>query len=453
MKIPSFITFLLFSSSFAFSQKLSLDTNNQSPAYFIGKTLRVRADAATRGYGYYNFYLDVNKEIYFNNKNVAYRQSHNRTSKYDSLANRTFKCIYASDYSGDTSHFYLKLANASNKIIFYIDLKPANVRRTFIVEEEEDLKDRIATRHRKEHKADSIYFNTPKSIAQYSETKTGATNAVPIRKSVGKTIELEDIRLNSPYGLIGEDMILMPMGKGSQKWGYNIEKLDKHGQVELSQLPYQGMVGAILHLDTIINDVGYFTDKTGRKYQDRVYSDDKSFSDMALLSELKNAQKWFLNTTLWLKNDEIQTFDPITEKYGTISNLRLEPVTVIDIVTSYNKDTPLRFILKTSKGETGLLDVATNGGNGFVSPYSSYWFPNLFYTKNPAAGMHFSSTMWNFIKKGGVKLGMSEKVFLLSQGKPDHINTSVGSYGRHEQWVYGNRYYYFENGVLSSMQY
>jgi hypothetical protein len=243
------------------------------------------------------------------------------------------------------------------------------------------------------------------------------------------------------------------MDKDLQQWGYSLEKLDAHGQVEFSRIPYQGMVGAIIHLDTIINDIGYFTDKTGRKYQDMVYSDDKSFTDMALLSELRNAQKRFINTTLWLKNDEIQTFDPTTEKYGKISNLRLEPVIVVDIVTSYDKDAPLRFILKTAKGEIGLLDVATNGGNGYLSPDSPYWFPNLFYTKNPAAGMHFSTTMWNFIKKGGVKLGMSEKVFLLSQGEPDHVNTSVGSYGRHEQWVYGNRYYYFENGALTSMQY
>lgn len=460
MKRLFFITFFLFPSIFAFSQKPVIDTNNNSPAYFIGKTLRVKASKVAMDLGYDDFYRDINQEIYFNNKNIAYRKSRGKTSIYDSLANRTFRCTDAGDYAQRDSYYYLRLTNANNKSIYYIALKPADVRYVFTVEDEEDLKGHIAVKEqrekvkdRKEHIADSIYFNTPKNIGQYSKINPAITTVVPGKQPIRRTIKLEDIRLDRPNGLIGEDFILMPMDKGSQQWGYSLEKLNKHGQVEFTQVPYQGMVGAIIHLDTIIDDVGYFTDKTGRKYQQSVYSGDKSFSHMTPLSELKNAQKWFINTTLWLKNDEIQTFDPVTEKYGKISNQRLEPVTVVDIVTSYNKDSPLRFILKTAKGATGLLDVATNGGNGYLSPDSPYWFPNLFYTKNPATGMHFSTTMWNFIKKGGVKLGMSEKVFLLSQGEPDHINTSEGSYGRHEQWVYGNRYYYFENGVLTSMQY
>ena len=38
-------------------------------------------------------------------------------------------------------------------------------------------------------------------------------------------------------------------------------------------------------------------------------------------------------------------------------------------------------------------------------------------------------------------------------GAPDHINTTTGSYGTHEQWVYDDRYLYFENGTLTSRQY
>ena len=42
---------------------------------------------------------------------------------------------------------------------------------------------------------------------------------------------------------------------------------------------------------------------------------------------------------------------------------------------------------------------------------------------------------------------------LESWGKPDDINTTIGSYGTHEQWVYGNGYYlYFENGKLTNIQ-
>ena len=38
-------------------------------------------------------------------------------------------------------------------------------------------------------------------------------------------------------------------------------------------------------------------------------------------------------------------------------------------------------------------------------------------------------------------------------GAPDHINTTTGNYGTHEQWVYDDRYLYFKNGILTSRQY
>lgn len=37
-----------------------------------------------------------------------------------------------------------------------------------------------------------------------------------------------------------------------------------------------------------------------------------------------------------------------------------------------------------------------------------------------------------------------------SLGKPETINKTVGSWGVHEQWVYGDTYLYFENNVLKS---
>jgi hypothetical protein len=49
-------------------------------------------------------------------------------------------------------------------------------------------------------------------------------------------------------------------------------------------------------------------------------------------------------------------------------------------------------------------------------------------------------------------LGMSSAMALESWGNPSDINRSVGSWGVHEQWIYGDTYLYFENGVLTSWQ-
>jgi hypothetical protein len=53
-----------------------------------------------------------------------------------------------------------------------------------------------------------------------------------------------------------------------------------------------------------------------------------------------------------------------------------------------------------------------------------------------------------------VSIGMTEAQVRKTQwGKPQHINSSTGRWGSHDQWVYaGNQYLYFENGILTSIQ-
>ena len=58
-----------------------------------------------------------------------------------------------------------------------------------------------------------------------------------------------------------------------------------------------------------------------------------------------------------------------------------------------------------------------------------------------------------------IQLGMNKKQVIASWGKPRDINKSVGSWGVHEQWIYGEYgtiykvyYLYFENGILTSWQ-
>lgn len=56
--------------------------------------------------------------------------------------------------------------------------------------------------------------------------------------------------------------------------------------------------------------------------------------------------------------------------------------------------------------------------------------------------------------RGGVPIGMTaSQVRASNWGKPQKINRSSGSYGIHEQWVYGgNNYLYLQNGVVTSIQ-
>lgn len=56
------------------------------------------------------------------------------------------------------------------------------------------------------------------------------------------------------------------------------------------------------------------------------------------------------------------------------------------------------------------------------------------------------------IIEGKVKLGFTKKMCEEAWGYPSDINKSTGSWGVHEQWVYGGgSYLYFENGRLTSI--
>jgi len=58
----------------------------------------------------------------------------------------------------------------------------------------------------------------------------------------------------------------------------------------------------------------------------------------------------------------------------------------------------------------------------------------------------------NLIINEKVKIGFTKKMCLDSWGEPETINTTTGSFGTHEQWVYDNSYLYFENGKLTAIQ-
>lgn len=51
-----------------------------------------------------------------------------------------------------------------------------------------------------------------------------------------------------------------------------------------------------------------------------------------------------------------------------------------------------------------------------------------------------------------LKLGLDTYECRILLGDPIKINITKGSFGRHEQWVYENRYLYFENGILTVIQ-
>lgn len=64
----------------------------------------------------------------------------------------------------------------------------------------------------------------------------------------------------------------------------------------------------------------------------------------------------------------------------------------------------------------------------------------------------FGAANAELILQGKVKIGMTKEMCLEAWGHPEDINKTVGSWGTHEQWVYGSSYLYFEGNKLTSIQ-
>lgn len=60
-----------------------------------------------------------------------------------------------------------------------------------------------------------------------------------------------------------------------------------------------------------------------------------------------------------------------------------------------------------------------------------------------------------YILAGKIVIGMTKEQVEASWGQPRDVNRTVGSWGVHEQWIYGSYagcYLYFEEGILTSWQ-
>jgi len=80
------------------------------------------------------------------------------------------------------------------------------------------------------------------------------------------------------------------------------------------------------------------------------------------------------------------------------------------------------------------------------------WNPMPRRTAYVDAHPKLTSKKKNLILEGRICRGMTKDEVRASWGEPSDINRSAGSWGVHEQWVYGRQYLYFEDGKLTSWQ-
>jgi len=78
---------------------------------------------------------------------------------------------------------------------------------------------------------------------------------------------------------------------------------------------------------------------------------------------LEYARSNWLGKTLWLRDNNLATWDESSQQFGSVKLKKYSPVVVEDAVAGWYNHAPIRLILKTEKGEIGFRDVNVTGTN------------------------------------------------------------------------------------------
>lgn len=170
--------------------------------------------------------------------------------------------------------------------------------------------------------------------------------------------------------------------------------------------------------------------------------------NLIYLGDIDIARKLLIGKQLYILSKDWQN-DDLNKARKWVS------VLIKAVGVGNNKEYPARIIFEYNKREyyveISLSKTNTDKDNIWGDEHS---FSKYFSFTNPKSKYpKISNDIWNLICNEKVKIGMSKQQCRLSWGEPKTINKSSGSWGVHEQWVYGsNSYLYFQNGILSSIQ-
>lgn len=139
------------------------------------------------------------------------------------------------------------------------------------------------------------------------------------------------------------------------------------------------------------------------------------------------------------KGDEVEVIEMSQEKNYLCKVKYFDPL---------SKEEKTGWIIKYSLSEVPQLKATDKEKQEFLIIEKNVKRRKKFINDNPDIPEKYKKA----IDDGKVLLGMSADMVRASWGESEKINRSVGNWGVHEQWIYGSKYLYFENGILTSWQ-
>ena len=294
--------------------------------------------------------------------------------------------------------------------------------------------------------ADTPYINT-ESIGTTHSRENVSDTAIP-------TIAIKNLQ--------GLKVLILPKIKSMQKFGYF--NIHAKGKRDYSRTSYSEIAGKTALISDVVTGDSSNYPQLHLKFDDgKEYFAETmvgAFPDIALVSDIDESRKYWLNKTLWYKGTEIKTFDASKDvekpadgetPISKFSIKRIQPLTITNIVASWDSDFPVRFVVKTKDGDEGFLDLHVSNTNVHPLLWSLHNFENTFLETDPRAINSWDAATWEAIENSKAVIGMTPEQVELSWGKPRSINEDILGDGPREQWVYVDQYVYIQKGHVTAI--
>jgi hypothetical protein len=239
----------------------------------------------------------------------------------------------------------------------------------------------------------------------------------------------------------GQRFIFLPGPKAAENGTYD----DFSGKIVRKQ--YQGRVAKVISVSDFSGRVHleFEMEDTHERLRARTVANKESIKGIALIDDISNARSQWAGKTLWCVLPRLSTYDERNDLVGSITVKRYSPVKVVDVVPGWDEEKPARFLLETSDGKRGFLDLNLSGTNVFKEVRHLFQMEYYFLAEDPRKTYKWPADTWNMIGNSQIFPGMTAQQVKMSWGEPDKITRTAAG----ESWEYQAGTLIFKKGVLA----
>jgi|CXWL01.1.fsa_nt_gi hypothetical protein len=251
--------------------------------------------------------------------------------------------------------------------------------------------------------------------------------------------------------LAGEQFIFLPAPKSSQQYGYNS---CSGGNDEFEHPLYREAVGRIGTIRKVVKDEDNHVvviEMLDNKQTYKCRTPIEMIDGLGSIQDLDDAKRKWKGKAIWYKESKVRTYSADDDLFEELNVKKLSKGLIINVVAAWSSYTPVRIIFKLETGEEGYKDINPSGTNVTENYRDRYRFEEYFFSDDPKSIYRWPKHVWEAIEDDRVKIGMTKEQASLSWGKPKSINRTVTQNSVSEQWIYGDSYLFFTDGIVRSI--